>query len=104
MFATQKNRIKGLTKEQYAILQSLCRYSKDLYNVALYNTRQHYFKTGKLLSYAKNCALCKENENFKMLQAGISQQIIRMATQSFKSFLHKSGRRTLFKWNDFYHK
>lgn len=87
MFATQKNRIKQLTKEQYELLQSLCRYAKNLYNVALYNIRQHYFKTGKLLSYAKNCVLCKANENFKMLQAGVSQQIIRVATQSFKSFL-----------------
>jgi hypothetical protein len=52
MFATQKNRIKHLTKEQYALLQNLCRYARNLYNVALYNIRQHYFVTGKLLSYA----------------------------------------------------
>jgi len=87
MFATQKNRIKGLSKKQYAILQSLCRYAKNLYNVALYNIRQHFFATGELLSYADNCALCKANENFKMLQAGVAQQIVRIATQSFKSFL-----------------
>ncbi|HUW64875.1 MAG TPA: transposase [Spirochaetia bacterium] len=87
MFATQKNRIKHLTNEQYAVLQTLCRYAKNLYNVALYNIRQQYFATGELLSYSKNCKLCKENENFKMLQAGVAQQIIRMATQSFKSFL-----------------
>lgn len=55
--------------------------------MALYNIRQHYFAAGKLLSYPKNCAQCKANENFKMLQAGVSQQIIRIATQSFKSFL-----------------
>lgn len=87
MFSTQTNRIKHLTNEQYAVLRELCRYAKNLYNVALYNIRQHYFATGQLLSYSKNCKLCKENENFKMLQAGVSQQIIRMATQSFKSFL-----------------
>lgn len=87
MYATQKNRIKRLTKEQYVILQILCRYAKNLYNVALYNIRQHFFATGKLLSYAKNCKLCKTNENYKMIQAGVSQQIIRVATQSFKSFL-----------------
>ncbi len=87
MFATQKNRIKHLTKEQYDILQTFCWYSKNLYNVALYNIRQHYFETGKLLGYSKNCALCRENENFGMLQAGVSQQIVRMSTQAFKSFL-----------------
>jgi len=87
MFATQKNRIKGLTKEQYTLLQTLCRYVRNLYNVALYNIRQHYFATGKLLSYPSNCMLCKTNENFKMLQAGVAQQTIRIATQSFKSFL-----------------
>lgn len=86
MFATQKNRIKGLSKEQYTLLQSLSRYAKNLYNVALYNIRQHFFATGKLLSYPKNCKLCKTNENYKMLQAGVSQQIIRVATQYSRVF------------------
>ncbi len=87
MFATQKNRIKGLTKEEYAVLKSLSHYAKNVYNVALYNIRQHYFATNELLSYPKNCKLCKTNKNFRMLQAGVSQQIIQVATQSFKSFL-----------------
>ena len=87
MFATQKNRIKHLTREQHALLRQLCHHAKNLYNVALYNIRQHYFATGELLSYSKNCQLCKGNENFKMLQAGVSQQIVRLATQAFKSFL-----------------
>jgi len=87
LFATQKNRLKGLNSNQYTILQDLCRYAKNLYNVALYNLRQHFFATGKLLSYAKNCAQCKSNENFALLQAGVAQQIIRTVTQSFKSFL-----------------
>ncbi len=87
MFVSQTNRVKNLTKQQHEILKELCWYSKNLYNVALYNIRQYFFKTGKLLSYADNCKLCKTNENYKLIQAGVSQQIIRIATQSFASFL-----------------
>jgi IS605 OrfB family transposase len=87
VFNSQTNRIKNLSKDQYEIIRELCRYSKNLYNVALYNLRQHFFETGKLLSYADNCKLCKTNENFKLIQAGVAQQIIRITTQGFKSFL-----------------
>ena len=56
---------------------------------------QHYTTCGSTslqpgnywATYAKNCALCKANENFAMLQAGVAQQIVRTATQTFKSFL-----------------
>jgi hypothetical protein len=60
MFATQKNPLKGLTSKQYTVMQDLCRYAKNLYNVALYNLRQHFIVTGKLLSYADNCATARK--------------------------------------------
>ena len=50
-FAVQSNVIRGLTKKQYALLKEMCRYSNSLYNVALYNIRQHYFDTKKFLTY-----------------------------------------------------
>lgn len=43
-FKTQVNRIKGLTKQEYRVLRELCSISKNLYNVGLYNIRQHYFE------------------------------------------------------------
>lgn len=88
MYLTQSNVIRGLSKEEYAILREMCQYSNNLYNVALYNIRQYYFKEKKFLKYEENYHVCKENENYGLLQAGISQQILKVADRSFKSFFN----------------
>ena len=54
MFAVQSNVIRGLTKQQYSLLREMCQYSNNLYNVALYNIRQHFFANNKYLSYENN--------------------------------------------------
>ena len=64
----------------------MCRYSNSLYNVALYNIRQHYFNTNMFLAYEGNYHECKNNENYKLLQAGVAQQTIKVVDRSFKSF------------------
>ena len=51
IYAVQSNIIRGLSKKQYALLKEMCRYSNSLYNVTLYNIRQHYFDTKKFLTY-----------------------------------------------------
>lgn len=86
MYLTQSNVIRNFTKEEYAILREMCQYSNNLYNVALYNIRQYYFQEKKFLKYEENYHVCKENENYGMLQAGVSQQILKVADRSFKSF------------------
>ena len=86
MFAVQSNVIRGLTKQQYSLLREMCQYSNNLYNVALYNIRQHFFESNKYLSYESNYHKCKQNENYGMLQAGVAQQILRVADRSFRSF------------------
>ena len=88
MFLTQSNIIRHLTKEEYAILGEMCRYSSNLYNVALYNIRQYYFHEKKYLSYENNYHECKTNENYKLLQAGAAQQTLKVADRSFKSFFN----------------
>ena len=45
MYLTQINMIRGLTKAEYFQLRELCFFSNCLYNLALYNVRQHYFKS-----------------------------------------------------------
>ncbi len=87
MLATQKVRIKKLSKAEYEALRLLHRCAKNLYNVALYALRQYYFATGKLLSFTKLYHQCKSNENYKLIQAGVSQQILRSAHEAMKSFL-----------------
>ncbi|MCI6935788.1 MAG: hypothetical protein MR762_03890 [Clostridiales bacterium] len=58
------------------------------YNVALYNIRQYYFQDKKFLKYEENYHVCKENENYGLLQAGVSQQTLKVADRSFKSFFN----------------
>ena len=88
MYLTQSNVIRGLSKEEYTILREMCRYSNNLYNVALYNIRQYYLQEKKFLKYEENYHVCKENENYGLLQAGVSQQTLKVADRSFKSFFN----------------
>ena len=86
MYLTQSNVIRSLSKEEYKMLREMCQYSNNLYNVALYNIRQYFFQEKKFLQYEGNYHVCKENENYRLLQAGVSQQILKVADRSFKSF------------------
>lgn len=86
MYLTQTNVIRGLTKQQYKLLAEMCRYANNLYNVALYNIRQYYFESKKFLTYESNYHISKDNENYSLLQAGVSQQTLKVADRSFKSF------------------
>lgn len=86
MYRTQSNVIRSLSKEEYKMLREMCQYSNNLYNVALYNIRQYFFQEKKFLRYEENYHFCKVNENYKLLQASISQQILRVVDRSFKSF------------------
>lgn len=60
--------------------------SNNLYNVALYNIRQHYFKNRTFLNYYQNYPICKENENYKGLPSQAAQQVIKQVDSAFKSF------------------
>lgn len=88
MYLTQSNQIRGLSKEQFQQLREMCHYAKNLYNVGLYNIRQHYFVEKTFLKYESNYHVAKTNENYKLLQAGVSQQILKVVDRSFKSFFN----------------
>ena len=88
MYLTQSNVVRGLSKQDYAMLREMCQYSNNLYNVAVYTIRQHYFDTQQFLRYEENYPICKKNENYSLLQAGVSQQILKVADRSFKSFFN----------------
>lgn len=85
-FAVQSNVIRHLSKEQYQTFRELCQLSNNLYNVALYNVRQYFFNEKQYLSYYDNYCKCKDNENYKLIQAGVAQQILRVVDKNFKSF------------------
>ena len=86
IYLTQSNVIRGLSSKQYRALKEMCRYSNNLYNVALYNIRQYFFSQDCFLTYKNNYHECKTNDNYKLLQAGVSQQILKIVDRSFKSF------------------
>lgn len=86
MYLTQTNYIRHLPKNQYEAILEMCVYANNLYNVGLYQIRQYFFETHQYLQYSENYHLCKGNENYKLLQAGISQQILRICDRNFKSF------------------
>lgn len=86
MYLCVKQQLKHLTKQQYLDLRELCRIAKNLYNVGVYNVRQYYFREKEYLNYNKNYVLCKDNENYKLLNSNMAQQILKEVDGCFKSF------------------
>jgi IS605 OrfB family transposase len=82
---TLKQNLK-LNKEQYSILKDYSHYSNNLYNASLFIVRQYFFETNKYIGYKKLYDEIKNNENYKLLSAQSSQQIIRLVDQNFRSF------------------
>ncbi|WP_353097588.1 transposase [Tissierella praeacuta] len=86
LYGMQKQQLKHLKAKEYKALRELCFLSKNIYNVALYNIRQHYFSNKTFLSYNDNYHLLKTNENYKLMNNNSAQQIIKVVDRSFKSF------------------
>ncbi len=87
MYTTQKNQLRRLSKQEFNALVALTRLSKNLFNVALYETRQYFFAEKKRLSYESNYYICKSNENYRLLNTDIAQQTIKVVDRSMRSFL-----------------
>lgn len=86
MYLTVKQQLKNLPKEDYNNLMELSHVAKNLYNFATYNVRQYYFQEKEYLKYEQNNVLCKSNENYKMLNSNMAQQILKEVDGAFKSF------------------
>lgn len=87
MYATQKNQLRRLSKQEFNALLALTRLSKNLFNVALYECRQYFFTERKRLTYESNYHICKSNENYQMLNTDIAQQTIKVVDRSMRGFL-----------------
>ena len=86
MYLCVKQQLKKLSKEDYENLRELSHIAKNLYNYGLYNVRQYYFEQKEYLNYEKNYAICKSNENYKLLNSNMAQQILKEVDGVFKSF------------------
>jgi len=60
--------------------------SKNLYNKALYETRQKFFETGKTISQSKLDKLLKQSEEYKALPAKVSQLILMKVYNNWAAF------------------
>ncbi|WP_254172982.1 RNA-guided endonuclease InsQ/TnpB family protein [Planktothrix pseudagardhii] len=85
MLLTQTNRLK-LNKQESEIARQLCRLSKNMFNVGLYNVRQYFFQERKHLRYEGNYYHSKGNENYELLATDIAQQTLKIVDRSFQSF------------------
>ena len=92
MYLTQINIIRRLTKAEYFQLREMCFFSNCLYNFALYNIRQQFFKDKTYLRFEANYHECKENDNYKLLQSNMAQQTLRAVDFAFKSFFGSIGK------------
>jgi IS605 OrfB family transposase len=86
MYLTIKQQLKHLSKEDYENLRSLCHTAKDLTNQALYCVRQYFFNEHKYLGYEKVYAELRTCDNYKLIAANMSQQLLKEVDGSFKSF------------------
>ena len=87
MNLTEQHVIK-VSDPRFAELDYLCFLSKNLYNAALYQIRQQYFKDGSYTNFFALDRLFKETNqpDYRALETKVSQQTLRLLDRNFKSF------------------
>ena len=85
MYLTEKHIIKR-THPFYNECDRVCFQSKNIYNQAMYNVRQHYFNTKTYLSYYANYDLTKTQECYDYLPKKVFCQTLKLVDRNFKSF------------------
>ncbi len=82
--------VKRIQLRKIEILDNLCIKSKNLYNVALYETRIYFFKEGKPLFYRDLWKLLKEHKNYlefkEIAGSHPPQQVLKQVGRAWKSF------------------
>jgi len=86
MYLTQKNHLRGLSKQDYQLLRRLTHLSKNLYNHTLYIVRHYYFANGSFLQYEQAYHSVKFNENYERLPSQVAQKTMKMINRSMCSF------------------
>jgi putative transposase len=67
-------------------IDELCFLSKNLYNFALYTIKKEFESTGKWIRYNDLDKLMQSNENYKLLPAAGSQQILMVLDKNLKGY------------------
>src|SRR5271169_6173408 len=71
---------------RYAVIDKAAFLSKNLYNAALYEIRQHFIFAGKYLSYKQMDKTMQKHEAYRILPSKVSQQILKLLDKNWQSF------------------
>lgn len=85
MLVVQKNKLK-LDKGQFKFLKELTHHSKSLFNVYLYECKQHFQQSGQFLNYVQAWNQLKNHYNYKKLPVDVAQQTMKIVERSYRSF------------------
>ncbi len=76
----------GKYDPRYSVIDEAAFKSKNLYNAALYETRQAFIHEGKYLNYHEINRRMKQHEAYKALPRKVSQQVLILLEKNWKSF------------------
>ncbi|USH00952.1 transposase [Thermococcus argininiproducens] len=82
-----------MDKKTYKTLRILSHLSKDLYNLTLYVTRQHYELNSSFLPFVKAYHLVKDSTPYKLLPSQVAQQTMKIVERNYRSFFKLLGER-----------
>ncbi len=74
------------TDPRFAFIDRAAFASKNLYNAALYEIRQHYIFVGKYLTYNQMDKLMQKHEAYRALPRKVSQQVLKLLDKNFQSY------------------
>ena len=84
--------VKRIQLHKNKLLEDLCIKSKNLYNVALFETRKYFFVNGKPLYYNDLWKLLKEHKNYlefkKIAGSHPPQQVLKQVGKAWKSYFN----------------
>ena len=79
-------RTEVMETKSHKVLQQVCQQTKNLYNRAMYQFKEHYRNTKKYLSYQQLDRMLKKEKCYKVLPAQTAQQTLKLLSRNWKSF------------------
>ncbi len=74
------------TDARFALIDRATFASKNLYNAALYEIRQHFIFCGKYLSYNQMDKRMQKHEAYRSLPRKVSQQVLKLLDKNWQSY------------------
>lgn len=76
----------GRNNSRFEVIDRVAFASKNLYNAALYETRQAYIHQGYRIFFKELYHLMKSHEAYKALPAKVAQQVLKQLDQNWESY------------------